>query len=483
VSASALVFAVLLVLVRINWPPLESVDHGLAAKLNSLVAGDGALVTVVKVVTWLGSGGVLWTVIVASALILALRRLYRLAAFVVVTGAGALVLDPVLKSLVGRLRPVVEHPVAHGNGNSFPSGHSLGSIVCYGAVLLAFLPAVSPRLRTPVRAAVGTLIGLIGLSRLLLGVHYLSDVIAAWALGVAWLGLTTYAFEIVRRDQGQPVTAPLAEGLEPESAEDLAPADPEPVSTRGHMGRVAAALVVAWVLIVGAVIGIGELVARYDGNIPGDRSIPRWFAEHRTPTLNNWSSVASTLGATQAVLIVSIATCVIVIALRRRWRPVIFVATLMVGEITAFLVASTVVKRPRPAVPTMDPHLPTFAYPSGHIAATFCIYVAVAVLVIGHTRSRWRWLVLIPASVVPIAVTVSRLYRGEHHPTDALGSLVFVTAWTLATYLLIRPNADGDEGRPYRGAIEPRHDKPDRDETSQAQSNQKNVDPDQAVTR
>ena len=66
----------------------------------------------------------------------------------VVTGAGALVLDPVLKSLVGRLRPVVAHPIAHGTGDSFPSGHSLGSIVCYGAVLLIFLPAAggAPRL-------------------------------------------------------------------------------------------------------------------------------------------------------------------------------------------------------------------------------------------------------------------------------------------------------------------------------------------------
>ena len=95
----------------------------------------------VKAVTWLGSDGVLWTVIGAAAIILALRRRWRLAAYLIVTGAGALVLDPVLKSLVGRLRPVVAHPIAHGTGNSFPSGHALGSIVCYGALLLVFLPA------------------------------------------------------------------------------------------------------------------------------------------------------------------------------------------------------------------------------------------------------------------------------------------------------------------------------------------------------
>jgi undecaprenyl-diphosphatase len=58
---------------------------------------------------WLGSDGVLWTVIAATTIVLAIRRRWRLAAYLLVTGAGALVLDSVLKSLVGRLRPVVAH--------------------------------------------------------------------------------------------------------------------------------------------------------------------------------------------------------------------------------------------------------------------------------------------------------------------------------------------------------------------------------------
>ena len=141
VTVAALIFAVLLVLVRLRWAPLESADHGAASRINGLIAGNATLVAVVKAVTWLGSDGVLWVVIGAAAVVLALRRQWRLAVYLLVTGAGALVLDPVLKSLVGRLRPVVAHPIAHGTGNSFPSGHSLGSIVCYGAVLLVFLPA------------------------------------------------------------------------------------------------------------------------------------------------------------------------------------------------------------------------------------------------------------------------------------------------------------------------------------------------------
>jgi undecaprenyl-diphosphatase len=71
VSVAALVFAILLILVRLQWAPLESADHGAAADFNSLVAGSATLVAVVKAITWLGSGGVLWTVIGAATVILA----------------------------------------------------------------------------------------------------------------------------------------------------------------------------------------------------------------------------------------------------------------------------------------------------------------------------------------------------------------------------------------------------------------------------
>jgi undecaprenyl-diphosphatase len=130
VGAAATVFAVLLILVRWQWPPLESIDRGAATHLNNAVATHPTVVTMVKAVTWLGSDGVLWTVIFSSTLLLAIRLRWRLAGFLLVAGAGAITLDPILKSLVGRLRPVVAHPIAHGGGNSFPSGHSLGSIVC-----------------------------------------------------------------------------------------------------------------------------------------------------------------------------------------------------------------------------------------------------------------------------------------------------------------------------------------------------------------
>ena len=68
--------------------PLESVNHGAAAHINGLVAGHPALVAVVKAVTFLGSDGVLWTLIGVWAVFLAFRRRWRLVLYLLVTGAG-----------------------------------------------------------------------------------------------------------------------------------------------------------------------------------------------------------------------------------------------------------------------------------------------------------------------------------------------------------------------------------------------------------
>jgi undecaprenyl-diphosphatase len=363
VTVAALVFAILLVLVRLQWAPLESADHGAAADINSLIAGNATLVAVVKAVTWLGSGGVLWTVIGAATIILALRRRF--------------------------------------------------------------------------------------------GVHYLSDVVGAWAVGVTWLGVTAFAFELARSAAGLPVTEPVSEGLEPEARADLKPARPEPSSGSPvrQYGRTAAAVVVAWVLILGIIVGLGELITK-DGNgdVLGDRTIPHWFAAHRTPGWTQWSQVFSTLGATQAILIAALATCVVFLAVTRRWRPVVFVAGLMLGELGTFLVAAAVVKRPRPDVTQLDHHLPTSAYPSGHEAATCCLYIAIAILVIGHARGWWRWLFLLPAIAMPVLVALSRLYRGEHHPTDLLASLLFSALWLTAATVLIKPDSARKEARREEGA-------------------------------
>jgi undecaprenyl-diphosphatase len=113
---------------------------------------------------------------------------------------------------------------------------------------------------------------------------------------------------------------------------------------------------------------------------------------------------------------------------------------------------AAIVKRPRPDVPNLDSHLPTSAFPSGHMAATTCLYAGLAILVIGHARGWWRYLFLIPAIVMPVMIATARMYRGEHHPTDILASVLFAALWLTATTMLIRPNQDGLD-RTRRGPL------------------------------
>jgi undecaprenyl-diphosphatase len=452
VVLAGVVFGVLLTLVRFHFGPLYDLDHGAAEALNRVVSAHHRLVTVLQAISTIGGRPVMIWLIVMATVMLFIRRQPRLAIFLLVAGVGALVLDPFVKTLVGRLRPVVDVPVAHAPGNSFPSGHALGSFVAYGALLLVFLPAVPPRWRKAVIALTATLIVLIGLSRVALGVHFVSDVIAGWLLGAAWLGATLYAFRLWRREVGRPAP-PVTEGLEPEAGPAITPA-PDERKVLPHPWVAAAEVLVAWVLVFGAIYGFGMLVSYHTGGsivARIDSAVPHWFADHRDGAWDGLSWWASKAGDTHAILAVSLVVCPLMLAAWRRWRPVVFVVLVMFGELTLFLASQAAVDRPRPDVTQLD-KVPTGSYPSGHIAATMCLYVSIALLVMPRTDRWWRWVTAVLAVVMPVIVAVSRFYRGMHHPTDVVGALLLTGLWVGLLWWVIRPNADLAEGDRRRRA-------------------------------
>jgi undecaprenyl-diphosphatase len=89
-----------------------------------------------------------------------------------------------IKATVGRDRPSVLEPIIVEHGFSFPSGHATLSMVAYGVLaVLASRSRISPALRTAIVLALGVLVVLIGASRVWLGVHFPTDVIAGWIAG------------------------------------------------------------------------------------------------------------------------------------------------------------------------------------------------------------------------------------------------------------------------------------------------------------
>lgn len=165
---------------------IVGVDDSVAAMFHSLVTPPAT--AVLELVTALGSTAVLIAVVAVSGASLLSRGARSAAAFLLVAFAGAEALTWSLKFYFERERPSFANPIATESSFSFPSGHALISVAVYGAVGYLLFGRLR---RTGARAAcVGAfmlLVAAIGFSRLYLGVHYLSDVLAGFGLGFAWL--------------------------------------------------------------------------------------------------------------------------------------------------------------------------------------------------------------------------------------------------------------------------------------------------------
>ena len=138
-------------------------------------------------VTALGSATVLGLTVAAVIGYLLLQGLPRMALFVLIASIGGSILNGLLKSVFGRARPDVVPHLRDVMSLSFPSGHAMTSAAVYltlGALLMRVSKRRATRWYCMTVAALATI--LVGLSRVYLGVHYPTDVLAGWMIGLSW---------------------------------------------------------------------------------------------------------------------------------------------------------------------------------------------------------------------------------------------------------------------------------------------------------
>jgi undecaprenyl-diphosphatase len=176
---------------------LARFDVALSAALANEV-GDGTL-TAFALVTRLGDTAVLLAVVLVVAAYFAYERQRLIAWSWIATTAGGALLNWTLKQLFGRARPVHDHGFSTAEGLSFPSGHSAGSMVVYGFLCYVLIQRVHARWHLALVITWLLLVVAVGSSRVLLQVHYFSDVLAGWASALCWLALAVTGLEALRR--------------------------------------------------------------------------------------------------------------------------------------------------------------------------------------------------------------------------------------------------------------------------------------------
>ena len=198
-------------------------DAGDLARLDATAHGTlfhalGASRPLGLAVTWFGNNATITTAVVVVALALVVSRRYWAAFRVVFASAlGGLVVRG-LKEVFARDRPLDQ--VIPAAGYSFPSGHAFAATVFYGMMIYLVFRFIQRTWARALAVVVGVaVIGGVGLSRVYLNVHYLTDVVGGWLAGSAWLVASLLLVNVVETQTRS----------RREAAEDAArPADAEP---------------------------------------------------------------------------------------------------------------------------------------------------------------------------------------------------------------------------------------------------------------
>lgn len=183
-------FALLALLVRTAWTSGVPFDERWSTKAFTFTLGHHWSQVLARAATWTGSTSTLAVLTACVVLACALARRFSLGAWLAVTVAGSALLNTIVKAAMARTRPPTVGGLASADGFAFPSGHAQGAVATYTAIVLVVgwqIWQPGRRGRVTSATAVTLLVAAVGFSRVLLGVHWPTDVVGGWLLGSAWV--------------------------------------------------------------------------------------------------------------------------------------------------------------------------------------------------------------------------------------------------------------------------------------------------------
>ena len=188
--------------------PLAGPDHEVAGWFHAHLTRT--FVTVLRAFTEFGSSEWIGVVLFLLVVFFVWKRWWPSLVTLIVAVPGGMLLNELVKVLVHRHRPFVDGPFVDWSGYSFASGHTIGATLLYGQLALFILPIIKGRRwRTLTVSSAALLIALVGFSRIALGAHFLTDVLAAIFFGIIWLAFCLIAGKPMRRSVVLTPDAPL----------------------------------------------------------------------------------------------------------------------------------------------------------------------------------------------------------------------------------------------------------------------------------
>ena len=377
--------------------------------------------------------------------ILAVYFLYKhfwreLAMVLIGLGGGSLIWNVFSRSF-DRARPTDHLDVLQLSGPSFPSGPALMAMLCYG--LLAYL--LIPKLPSLFwKWFVGLLLTaaliLVILSSLLFGTHYLSDVIAGYALGLAWAGVVyTLAERIfqtgtVENQKGVPKTIYL-QGLR---APGLFKRRPIIGITLILLASLSFAALAYNFVAKGPLLQVDQSV--YEALLPKARAAP--------PSVNDLMLFGFFIGK-QVVQIIGAILSIYFLS-QRYWREFGMwqISSQGGGLLWNFIIAYFDRPRPPEQLGLATTTIPSF--PSGHALGTMICYGFLAYLLVPKMPSRfWKWTLGITILLIVLFEGFSRIFHGNHYLTDVLAGYAQGIAWlvlvcTVIETIFMRSQGDGE---------------------------------------